>query len=205
MVITLIGLLILIIGIPASINLLFKIPATSFLLQAEWDAGDALGYYGAVLSFIGTIVLGALALYQNHLIKADSDKQAARWEERERIENMPRFYFCNTGAGGYCQNLSFAIHNTSMNSAYDIRIYDVMLIKKESPIWKCERIYTFPALDSKDNIKFSIAPPAIAGQDNILIKGCMSCKDKYDITHEYVFTMECAYPNKYGNTTIVEK
>ena len=27
---------------------------------AEWSAGDALGYYGAILSFLGTVVLGAL-------------------------------------------------------------------------------------------------------------------------------------------------
>ena len=35
-------------------------PAISEAFVAEWDAGDALGYYGAILSFIGIVVLGAL-------------------------------------------------------------------------------------------------------------------------------------------------
>ena len=52
-----------------------KIPAISEAFVAEWDAGDALGYYGAILSFIGTVVLGALALYQNHIIKTEADKK----------------------------------------------------------------------------------------------------------------------------------
>ena len=50
-------------------------PAISEAFVAEWDVGDALGYYGAILSFIGTVVLGALALYQNHIIKTEADKK----------------------------------------------------------------------------------------------------------------------------------
>ena len=47
-------------GVPFVINILFKINATTDILVAEWSAGDALGYYGAILSFLGTVVLGAL-------------------------------------------------------------------------------------------------------------------------------------------------
>ena len=50
-------------------------PAISEAFVAEWDAGDALGYYGAILSFIGTVVLGALALYQNRIIKTEAEKK----------------------------------------------------------------------------------------------------------------------------------
>lgn len=58
-------------------------PAISEAFVAEWDAGDALGYYGAILSFIATVVLGALALYQNRIIKTESDKKTALAEEQE--------------------------------------------------------------------------------------------------------------------------
>ena len=44
-----------------------------------------MGYYGDVLAFIGTVVLGALALYQNHIIKKEADKKAADIEEQQRI------------------------------------------------------------------------------------------------------------------------
>ena len=60
---------VVVIGVPFGINLLFKIQSNINIFEAEWTAGDALGYYGALLSFIGTVVLGALALYQNHIIK----------------------------------------------------------------------------------------------------------------------------------------
>lgn len=73
-VLSCIGVITMLFGIPFVINLLFKTPAVNELFQAEWDAGDALGYYGAVLSFIGTVVLGALALYQNHIIKLLIDR-----------------------------------------------------------------------------------------------------------------------------------
>jgi hypothetical protein len=80
---------IVLIGVPFGINLLFKIQSNINIFEAEWTAGDALGYYGAVLSFIGTVVLGALALYQNHIIKQEADSRALLIEKREHIENMP--------------------------------------------------------------------------------------------------------------------
>jgi hypothetical protein len=39
-------------GIPFVINILFKINATTDIFVAEWSVGDALGYYGAILSFL---------------------------------------------------------------------------------------------------------------------------------------------------------
>ena len=72
------------IGVPFAINLLFKVDTKINAFQAEWSAGDALGYYGSVLSFLGTVILGALALYQNHMIKEEADKKAALLEEKEQ-------------------------------------------------------------------------------------------------------------------------
>ena len=69
------AVLFLLIGVPLIINILFKIPATTTFLEAEWNASDALAYYGAILSFIGTVVLGALALYQNHIIREESKQK----------------------------------------------------------------------------------------------------------------------------------
>ena len=78
-------------------------PAISEAFVAEWDAGDTLGYYGAILSFIGTVVLGALALYQNRIIKTEADKKAALAEEQEHAENMPRFFLRFGGASGFAE------------------------------------------------------------------------------------------------------
>ena len=99
--------LIALIGVPFVINLLFKADTNINVFQAEWSAGDALGYYGAVLSFLGTVILGALALYQNHMIKEEADKKAALLEEKEQegivlTKKVYQLYYqgkCNEGIG----------------------------------------------------------------------------------------------------------
>ncbi len=48
----------------AIIHILFKIKTNFYWLQAEWKAGDILSYWGDVLSFIGTVVLGYIAISQ---------------------------------------------------------------------------------------------------------------------------------------------
>ena len=61
--------IVFVIGIPLLINLAFKIKAPFSLLVAEWTAGDLLNFYGAVMVFIGTACLSALALHQNNVFK----------------------------------------------------------------------------------------------------------------------------------------
>ena len=52
-------LIVLIVFLPIIvIHILFKIKSNCYWIQAEWDAGYMLGYFGEVLSFIGTIILG---------------------------------------------------------------------------------------------------------------------------------------------------
>lgn len=74
-----IGLLIAIIltiAVPHLINKSYQttqIPESSKYIT-EWTAADTLVYYGAVLSFIGTVVLGALAFWQNEKVH-DTNKR----------------------------------------------------------------------------------------------------------------------------------
>lgn len=49
-------IIIFILGIPAGINWLFKQNATCSFFRAEWKAGDALSFYGAMLAAASTIV-----------------------------------------------------------------------------------------------------------------------------------------------------
>ena len=199
-----IAVFLLLLGVPFAINLLFKIPATSEVFRAEWDAGDALGYYGAVLSFIGTVVLGILALYQNHIIKADADKQSEKWAERERIENMPRFVFKLASAGGYCENITLSVLNTSPNSAYDIRIYDLKLMNENNVLWSRDRSYIFHSINAHEEIRFGFKAPPVVDKKDILIKARMVCKDKFNVPYEYILKMECYHPNRYENAEITE-
>ena len=53
--------LMLIIGVPLIINALYQANGP---IKTAWNAADVLGYYGTILSFVGTVVLGIIAVWQ---------------------------------------------------------------------------------------------------------------------------------------------
>lgn len=59
--------------IPFAINWLFKQSAPVSILEAEWEASDALGYVSGMLSFIGTMFLGWISWKQNHDLQKRED------------------------------------------------------------------------------------------------------------------------------------
>lgn len=198
------GILFMLLGIPFIINVLFKIYSPIYLFEAEWSAGDALGYYGDVLAFIGTVVLGALALYQNHIIKKEADKKAADIEEQQRIENMPKFYIRLLSASGFCGSLEFTINNVSNNIAYDIEVYDLKMKKGSNTIWESEDTYHSPAINPQKHIEIKTKSKSVTEEKEVIMFSNMRCKDKYNVTHEYILKMVCQYPNNYGETSVTE-
>ena len=185
------------IGVPFTINLLFKVDTKINVFQPEWSAGEALGYYGAVLSFLGTVILGALALYQNHIIKEEADKKAAVLEAKEYIENMPKFTMYFKGCYGFGVRLGFAIKNYSKNISYDIKIYDIRIKSNDTTLWESKQIYKRAALDTNSEFEINLDSPEIKNVDTLILLAYMSCKDKYNECHEYILKMHCSKPNKY--------
>lgn len=191
-------ILLLLMGVPFVINILFKINATTDILVAEWSAGDALGYYGAILSFLGTVVLGALALYQNHIIKTEADKKAALAEEQERAENMPRFFLRFQCASGFCGSLKFAVMNVSNNIAYTIDVYDIKIKGGSKTIWESDDTYGAPVINPQKEMTIQTKSPATNETGEFTLFATMSCMDKYDGKHEYILKMTCRYPMLYS-------
>lgn len=60
---------VLIIGVPFIIHVLFSIRPQNDFFIAKWSAGELLSYYAAVLSFLGTVILGIIAIRQNEQIR----------------------------------------------------------------------------------------------------------------------------------------
>lgn len=190
-------ILIALIGIPFVINLLFKIGTDIKMFQAEWSAGDALGYYGAVLSFLGTVILGALALYQNHIIKEEADKKASLLERKEHLENMPKFNMRFKHCQGFGVKIVFAIKNYSKNISYDIRVYDIRIKSNDTTVWESNKPYEKTALDTNSEFEINLDSPEIKNADVLTLHAHMSCKDKYNEHHEYLLKMYCSKPNEY--------
>lgn len=69
-----ITILFLIFFVPLLINILFKFDFNIWWIESEWSAGDALNFFGNVLSFIGTIVLGAISIWQTNKANNLSEK-----------------------------------------------------------------------------------------------------------------------------------
>lgn len=61
------------VAIPLAINALFKIPAPCPLFEAEWEAGEAMGYVSGSLTFIGTMFLGWVSWKQNRDLQKKQD------------------------------------------------------------------------------------------------------------------------------------
>lgn len=60
---------VLIIGVPFIIHVLFSVKIQNDFFVAKWSAGELLSYYGTILSFLGTIILGIIAIKQNNQIR----------------------------------------------------------------------------------------------------------------------------------------
>lgn len=66
------------------IHILFKIETNCNWIQAEWQAGDVLGYFGDVLAFAATVVLGVITLKLNDRAVAQNDKLVQMQHNQEK-------------------------------------------------------------------------------------------------------------------------
>lgn len=62
------------VAIPLIVNWMFKNSAPLAILQAEWGAGEAMGYISGMMSFIGTIFLGGVSWKQNNDLQKRQDE-----------------------------------------------------------------------------------------------------------------------------------
>lgn len=78
-------LMVAIICLPiVAIHILFKIKTGYYLIQAEWEPGEVLGYFGDVLSFLGTVILGYIAITQTERANTLSkDLLELEWKTRQ--------------------------------------------------------------------------------------------------------------------------
>lgn len=72
------------------IHFAFKIPCSVELLQAEWEAGDALTFWGSCISFAGTFLLGIVAYAQNERANSIAEKMMNFEKERRKEEQEKR-------------------------------------------------------------------------------------------------------------------
>ena len=82
------------------------------LHQIDMKAGEWAAFIGAILSYIGTVLLGLLALWQNEVIKYNSDEYNKKIFDLQMISNVPSFECKAVGCNGRFMNLVIKLTNT---------------------------------------------------------------------------------------------
>lgn len=108
---------------PFAINIGFQTEASCALFSAQWSAGDLLVYCGSVFSGLGTLLLGALTLYQNKLLRDETDKRIQAEKAREYATFMPTIGLQDRNVFGDAVILE--VSNFSFASIKDIAFSDI--------------------------------------------------------------------------------
>ncbi len=197
-IIVILSALIIIFGIPAIINICFKISAPCRFLEPEWKASDALTYYGGVLGFLSTASLSMLALYQNYEIKKESDAKQALLEKMAYERDMPLFRIENSFCCGNWGNLNLSILNLSDNVAYDLVVSEFIVKNSEdNQVYKSNRptLKRTEMLGRTGNI-IEFVNDNLSGE-NLKLSFVMRCKDKFCEEHTYVVSSEIKDTSKF--------
>jgi len=119
-----------IIVMPLILNKIYYSDSQSHFFEVNFSLDTILGYYGTVLTFIGTTLLGAITVYQNHIAQKKTDevnrltlelqnKVAFLAEEQykqviaQSEKNVPKFELQIDLISGYYKDLRCILKNVS--------------------------------------------------------------------------------------------
>lgn len=163
----LIAVLFAVIGIPLLINWIFSVPAKNDFFAVDWKAEDALAYYGSALGFIGTVIFSGLALWQNHIIKTESDKHTALLEQMEKKKNMPILCVRPKSCCGNCGELSLYLENISENVAMDVIVSRITILNEDgSEYWSNNADRRIPHLKDRQ-VDFLLKNPGLTSTKQV--------------------------------------
>lgn len=124
-------LLFFIIIMPLILNKIYYLDAPCDFFHVGYDISNILDYYGAILTFIGTVSLGIITVYQNYVSQKKTDEvnkltlelqkksmvMAEQNYEKEKLneisKNTPKFELRNKGCNGHHMNLNAELKNVS--------------------------------------------------------------------------------------------
>ena len=176
------AVLFFVVGVPLLINWAFTVPALCDFLAVDWEAKDALAYYGSALGFIGTVIFSGLALWQNHIIKTESDKHTSLLEQMESQKNMPILYFGANSSTGKCGQLNFYIENISDNIAAEIQLSEIKIMNEDgSEFWSNGKPQRIAHLKNRRDI--SLNNPSLVNLQQVF-SFQFSYQDKFGAVHQ---------------------
>ncbi|MFW2491733.1 hypothetical protein ACN077_24725 [Clostridium chromiireducens] len=167
------------------IHILYKIKAPCEFFVAKWSAGELLQFYGAFLSFLGTVSLGALALWQNNQLAIKNQEFNELIYNQQKEMNMPRFDIASAmGSNGNFTNWYITLKNVSENVANKIVISSFTVRDKDENLLenKEDCNISSDSLLSREEARIEFQNKALCG-DNLKVRFIISYEDKYSEKH----------------------
>lgn len=176
---------ILLIGVPFITHCLFKINAKHSFWVSTWSAGDFLSFYGSVLSFAATVILSFLALWQNEIIRDESNKHTKLLEEMEKSKSCPFFYIYHCGHGVFHSHIKIGIQNISDNIAIDLELTEMnKSLKRKDELFK-----TYNILKPQGTWEVDLENGFL--EEKNIIEMSIDCKDIYGNKIMFNITGKC--------------
>lgn len=114
--------------IPLIVNCLFVTPAIIPIFQSKWSAGDALGYIGGALTFVGTMFLGWVSWKQNQDIqKKQDDTVIAEKSCMVLLDNIEFRNLEKTATNFQIHPETIAITGVSIDTPFDYSSFECVI------------------------------------------------------------------------------
>lgn len=185
------------------IHISYSIEMPCKFLMAKWSAGELLQFYGSLLSFVGTVLLGGLALWQNQQLAIKNQQFNELINNQQKQMNMPRFDVTSSmGSNGaftnwhiYLKNVSENVANGLLISSFTVHNKDEQLIYSKE---KCK--ISTNSLQGGEETKIEFENTALRG-DYLIVRFNLDFEDKYSESHRYEVKTEIinqAFPKKFN-------
>ena len=197
------------------VHVLFKWDCKNPFFVPKWTAGDALGYVGTILSFIGTISLGILALQASNKANELSKKLIENEQDRYRLEMRPFVIVSNWEAyeidtkalmedpkekyiqiGTYKTGkaVGLALELTNTTESYITVQYSRGIVRNPDLCWGNVAI-------NQENLKMTLAP---GGKDKFIFYAPPEFMEKQISQHVTVeMTLENRFSKRYKETFVI--
>lgn len=185
------------------IHISYSIEMPCEFLMAKWSAGELLQFYGSLLSFVGTVLLGGLALWQNQQLAIKNQQFNELINNQQKQMNMPRFDVTSSmGSNGAFTNWHIYLKNVSENVANGLVVSSFTVHDKEEQLIysreKCK--ISTNSLQGGEKTKIEFENTALRG-DYLMVRFMLDFEDKYSESHRYEVKTKIinqAFPKKFN-------
>lgn len=212
-----------IIIMPFILDKIYYLTTPCDFFKLGYSVDNILEYYGAILTFIGTLSLGIITVYQNYMsqkktyeinnltleLQKKSMAMAEQNYEKEKLNEItkraPKFELRNSCYNGNYMNICALLKNVSNNFVSGIKsisleaVYESNYIVLASNKVKSEALSLSPGQEIKiefHNSELGTENKAADSSKKVTMTWSFQCEDSYSNTHYYKATLSNAVDEK---------